>query len=1005
MPSTSSAVHSSLPTEELRAELGPAVKAALARALVADPPTSEIFHLLLFLLMAVFLSPVVIPGRLAGWGAAIGAAALWRAVCRRRLQVLQPAPAELRCLVRWNMVVLGLAWGVGAALIVPGLPAGEMGWILVAFGGLVTGSVLTLVADRPAFLLYIGCLLAPLVTGIAARVATEEQQRDDLTALLLITLFAAFTAQHHRRAHRNAWQLEWDSLERLKIEESQRQAENALDKAERHFRKLVESVSDLVFSGDAEGRWTYLNAAAERIYGLKPAELVGRSFTERIHPDFLANDIAANQRLSAGEELIDYETVHLAADGTPRSLSFSIRPLRDESGKLVEVYGIARDVTERAQAAQALREARDAAERAVRARSQFLANMSHEIRTPMNAILGLTEILLDTELTAEQRRSIDIVRASGENLLALLNEILDFSKIEAEQLDLESLPVDLTTLLESVASLFGLQARDKGIELIVDIDPALPRTVRVDPTRLRQVVSNLLGNAIKFTSRGEVVLAARVVGQTDGAVEVRFAVRDTGIGIAPEQREHIFEAFSQADSSTTRRYGGTGLGLTIARRLVSLLGGDLQLTSRLGEGSEFSFALRLPVEDSAQEPAPPPAAETLFGRRVLIVDDNPTNRRILRELLGKVGMVVDEAPGAGPAFAALCTAAESGSPHALMVLDHQMPDEDGYQLAARVRQTPALAALRLLLLTSSSQRGDGKRCREIGIDGYLPKPVPRAVLYETLAALLTDAGEPTPGGLVARQEDAETQRRLHILLAEDNPFNQEVASIMLRKRGHLVDIAENGRAAVAAVQHKAYDLILMDIQMPEMDGFAATAAIRALPGGERLPIVACTAHALAGERERCLAAGMSDYLSKPFKAHQLFAKIEGWAETPAPEPVPEPVDIAAFRDFLREGDVEDCEEEFLATFVDDAGGRAAAVAAAIEEGDGKAIARAAHGFKSAAATISARRLAALLAELEAAGTAGDLSTAQALAGRLHTESDAVLDYLRSRPPPPGDKII
>src|SRR6267378_2270457 len=478
------------------------------------------------------------------------------------------------------------------------------------------------------------------------------------------------------------------------------------------------------------------------------------------------------------------------------------------------------------------RDARDLAERTARARSAFLANMSHEIRTPMNAVLGFVELILDTELTTEQRRALELVRSSSEALLMILNDILDYSKIEAEHLELESIPFDVAKVVHATASLLAVRAREKHLELLADV-AEVPRAVRGDPTRLRQVLMNLIGNAIKFTEHGEVVVAVTTQAR-DGAVALRFGVRDTGIGIAPEHLKAVFKEFTQADSTMTRRYGGTGLGLAISQRLVRLMGGELAVTSEVGHGSEISFTLTLPVETAALERTVGLAA--LGGRRMLIVDDNETNRRILREMLAAEGVKVDEASMASDGLAALRRAAQKRAPYDLAILDVQMPDMDGFQLATAVRQDKALTRTKLLMLTSAGQRGDGERCRELGIRGYLTKPLSRADLVEALGTVLAgpaeDAGTPD---VVTRHTIAESRASLRVLLAEDNPVNQQVAVAMLVKRGHEVHVVGNGREAVDAVAERAYDVVLMDIQMPEMDGFEATKAIRTLPQGERLP--------------------------------------------------------------------------------------------------------------------------------------------------------------------------
>src|SRR5712664_1664152 len=526
-----------------------------------------------------------------------------------------------------------------------------------------------------------------------------------------------------------------------------------------------------------------------------------------------------------------------------------------------------------------MREARDLAERVARARSAFLANMSHEIRTPMNAVLGFVELILDTELTTEQRRALELVRSSSEALLMILNDILDYSKIEAEHLELESIPFDVSKVVHATASLLAVRAREKHLELLAEVSAEVPRAVRGDPTRLRQVLMNLIGNAIKFTEQGEVVVSVSSAA-SDGTAKLTFAIRDTGIGIAAEHVGSVFKEFTQADSTMTRRYGGTGLGLAISQRLVRLMGGDLGVTSEVGRGSEFSFTLALPVESA------PPTRTTglaaLGGRRMLIVDDNQTNRRILREMLGAEGIKVDEAATAADGLVALRGAVTKKARYDLAILDVQMPDMDGFQLATAVRGEKAIARTNLLMLTSAGQRGDGERCRELGIRGYLTKPISRSDLLEALGTVL--AGPPGEAGtpeVVTRHTIAESRATLRVLLAEDNPVNQQVAVAMLVKRGHEVHVSSNGREAVEAVQERDYDVVLMDIQMPEMDGFEATHAIRALPKGKDLPIIGLTAHALSGERERCLSHGMTDYLAKPFKGHELFALVEGTAEPKA----------------------------------------------------------------------------------------------------------------------------
>ena len=652
--------------------------------------------------------------------------------------------------------------------------------------------------------------------------------------------------------------------------------------------------------------------------------------------------------------------------------------------------GVSEEAAKRAEAV--MRDARDLAERVARARSAFLANMSHEIRTPMNAVLGFVELILDTELTTEQRRALELVRSSSEALLMILNDILDYSKIEAEHLELESIPFDVSKVVHATASLLAVRAREKHLELLAEVDADVPRAVRGDPTRLRQVLMNLIGNAIKFTEQGEVVVSVGAA-QTDGNVTLSFVVRDTGIGIAPEHIGSVFKEFTQADSTMTRRYGGTGLGLAISQRLVRLMGGELGVKSKLGRGSEFAFSVTLPVESTA--PTRSTALAALGGRRMLIVDDNQTNRRILREMLAAEGIKVDEASTAAEGLAGLRRVR-----YDLAILDVQMPDMDGFQLATAVRGDKKIAKTNLLMLTSAGQRGDGERCRELGIRGYLTKPISRSDLLEALGTVLAGSAEETGmPDVVTRHTIAESRATLRVLLAEDNPVNQQVAVAMLVKRGHEVHVSSNGREAVDAVKARDYDVVLMDIQMPEMDGFEATHAIRALPKGKDLPIIGLTAHALSGERERCLSHGMTEYLAKPFKAHELFALVEGTGHrkaapaVPAPSAAP-PVDLEGFRATLREAGAEQALYSIIDTFVRQAPDRLAALAGAVASGAGAEIAKAAHVYRGAAATIGARELAGLLERVETTAHAGDIEQATEAFESVSPLAHEVIDYLR-----------
>jgi signal transduction histidine kinase/DNA-binding response OmpR family regulator len=541
----------------------------------------------------------------------------------------------------------------------------------------------------------------------------------------------------------------------------------------------------------------------------------------------------------------------------------------------------ARDLIHRldAQAVQ-LTALKSKAEEANQAKSAFLANMSHEIRTPINGVIGMTGLLLDTSLRADQREYAETIRRCGDELLMLINDILDFSKLEAGKVALETLDFDLRTTVEDVLALLAERATAKGLELVSVVEPGVPTWVAGDPGRLRQILTNLVANAVKFTVTGEVVVWVTCIEATEAYVVLRFAVTDTGIGIAPEAQKRLFQAFTQADASTTRQYGGTGLGLAICRRLTGLLGGTIGVDSVLGQGSTFWFTVRLAP---GVAPAPPllTTVTDIRGLRVLVVDDNATNRRFLEITLSTWGLEVDSVSDGPCALAQLRTASYDSTSYALALLDMHMPAMDGLTLARAITADPALATVRLILLSSWGQRGDAHAAQAAGIAAYLTKPVRHNQLYQTIMTVLHPTVRGTHPPLITRHRVAEAQAagHLRVLVAEDNIVNQRVAIRLLEKLGYRVDAVANGREAVDALARVPYTLVFMDCQMPEMDGYTATAAIRAseMSQGIHTPIIAMTANAMAGDREQCLAAGMDDYVSKPVTAETLRTVLQQWA--------------------------------------------------------------------------------------------------------------------------------
>ncbi|RME42790.1 MAG: PAS domain-containing sensor histidine kinase, partial [Caldilineae bacterium] len=665
-----------------------------------------------------------------------------------------------------------------------------------------------------------------------------------------------------------------------------KQAQEALQKLKDFNERILHSVAEGIALQSTSGHFLFVNAAMANLLQYTPDELQGQHWTLIVPSDQRPLVEAADERRARG--ITDrYELELLRKDGSRFPVLISGSPYF-EDGQLTGYLAVFTDITERKKAEQALarsnRELEQAlrraeeltaiAEEASRAKSEFLANMSHEIRTPMNGIIGMTELALGTELTPEQRDYLSAVQTSAESLLGLLNDILDFSKIEAGRLELEEVDFDLRQTIEQLADIMAQRASQKGLELILHIHPDVPAGLRGDPLRLRQIFVNLVGNAIKFTDEGEIVVRVALDGEPQGdRVNLLCSVRDTGIGIPPDKLDRIFESFAQADSSTTRRYGGTGLGLTISRQLVGMMGGRMWVESEVGRGSTFYFTVSLKRSARQPETILPVTIEDL---RVLIVDDNATNRQILRETLRTFGCRSDEAENAIAGLHKLTRAAETGTPFELALLDMQMPDVSGLELLRDIRHHPRLQSLPVIILTSVDNLRALSNQQDLHWSAYLTKPIKQSQLLDTMmnvmgkAVLAHEETRPPAEPVVPPDQ---TTPPLRILLAEDNEINRKLAKILLERAGHHVILAENGRLALERLAQEEVDLIFMDVQMPEMDGLEATAAIRAEARWANLPIIAMTAHAMKGDRERFLQAGMDDYVTKPIRAKEVFAAI------------------------------------------------------------------------------------------------------------------------------------
>jgi two-component system sensor histidine kinase/response regulator len=793
--------------------------------------------------------------------------------------------------------------------------------------------------------------------------------------------------------------LEEEIAERQAAEEEIKRVTSLLD-------SIIQNLPTAVFLKDAKDLGFVLwNKASQQLYGYSSDQAIGKSARDLFPEQADSFDSQDRDVLRRGELLEIPEQYVATRDRGVRIVRTKKVPIFHDGEVAGHLLGIAEDITDRKTAERSLIEAREAAEKASRAKSEFLANMSHEIRTPINGIMGMAELAMNTELTSEQQDYLEAVRISADSLLKLINDILDFSKIEAGKLELIDIDFGLRDVIADTMTMLAIQAYSKQLELIYQVAPDVPDLVNGDPGRIRQVLINLIGNAIKFTDNGEVTLNIKLAEEPSlDRLQLHFVVADTGIGIPPEKREKIFQAFEQADSSTTRRYGGTGLGLAISSRLVRQMGGKIWVESEVSEGSKFHFTLNLGTQREPREEPASGEATNLKGLSVLVVDDNATNRRILGEVLSQWGMKPVVVDGGQVALVAMEEAFDAGRPFPLVLTDCMMPEMDGFELAGHINKDPRFSTSKLIMLTSARERGDASRCIKTGISAYLLKPIKQSELLFTLNKVLTQPeSNECRQSLITRHSIRETRRKLHILLAEDNAVNQKLACRMLERMGHTVALAEDGKKVLEALERENFDLILMDVQMPEIDGLEATRIIRDLEKltAKRIPIIAMTAHAMQGDEEKCLQSGMDGYIAKPITAHDLFETIESIVNAAnaqeklvsLPRAARKVVDKDQILDRVG-GDLE-LLSEVIGLFVDDYPLTLSEIRGAIQQSDPESLGKAAHTLKGAVSNFGAHSAVQAALTLEDMAKNKDMTGAVTALENLEAEIRLVHDTLVS----------
>jgi PAS domain S-box-containing protein len=802
-----------------------------------------------------------------------------------------------------------------------------------------------------------------------------------------------------------------------------KEAEDALMQSETKYRELVQNSNSIIFRFRPDGTITFFNEFGQKFFGYEEHELVGQNLIGTIVPetDSSGRNLAhmMSDILIHPERYEKNENENILKNGDRVWIAWTNKSIFDENGNPQEILSVGNDITDRVRAEAALHKAKQEAEEANKAKSAFLANMSHEIRTPMNGVIGMASLLLGTDMSTVQQDYAHTIQSSADSLLTIINDILDFSKIEAGKLDFEIIDFNLQDTVETVAEVLAIKAHEKNLEFVAIVHDNIPLSLKGDPGRLKQILINICSNAIKFTDQGQIFVEVTLEKLHVDQATLRFQISDTGIGIPQNRLDKIFQSFSQADVSTTRKFGGTGLGLTISKQLVELMGGEIGVTSKEGQGSTFWFTTVLEKQKNPRIHTPL-LPEKIKGKRLLIVDDNITNLKVLGLYLKSWGCQFESAEGATQALAILQRASEQNRPIDMALVDFMMPEMDGEALGEAIKSNPALNATSLIMLSSRGLRGDAARAKEIGFEAYLTKPIKKSQLFNSILTIFGQrSGNLPQKELITRYNvKAAPNKGAHALLVEDNEINQKVAINMLKNFGVKTDIANNGQEALLAFDSKVYDIIFMDIQMPVMDGITATAKIRAIEAktgngngkaAPHIPIIAMTANAMKGDRQWCLDAGMDDYLAKPVDPDVLLEKINLWSGEPKTSPDKVLTKTGQTKPQNSEGEPPMDKERALARAMGDASfletmldvfqkqrdEQLNHLMTALDSKDPDELKQNAHSLKGAAANLGASKIAAIALELEMMGKKNNMAGGPDAVQRLKQEYNHLQEYIET----------